>query len=209
MLENRIEATNQSVCSKLKKIVTKASATYNGGMIKQKLTKSIVSSLAIVTLTISGQVLAQELIPAGEAFRISKPLDLKIHLCVDLKENEKAPGNITLPSDYVHTRLQGIDSAPGEITKEGGLRIRYEIGKVTPPGQPRTGGSFTDRAKNLRADQRAWFKTTTINEKTVNMAYTKDSILLVSFPSDGINFSVKAVGEEQLAEALMIILSYP
>ncbi|HEX8735054.1 MAG TPA: hypothetical protein VF721_07025 [Pyrinomonadaceae bacterium] len=40
------------------------------------------------------------------------------------------PGNIKLLADYIHERKQGIDSAIGEISKKGGLVIRYDIGAM-------------------------------------------------------------------------------
>lgn len=118
------------------------------------------------------------------------------------------PGNIQLLPGYTHKALQGIDSRPGVIEKEGGLKIHYDIGAVIPPGQPRFGGSFSDRPKAVPENQRHWYKEQTIAGQPVHIAYTKQNVLMAAFPKGGINFSVKAKTTEDVTDALLIILSY-
>jgi len=43
----------------------------------------------------------------------------------------------------------------------------------------------------------------------VHLAWTKQKRLLASYPKSGINFSVNVKTFEELADALLIILSYP
>ncbi len=86
---------------------------------------------------------------------------------------------------YKHQPLQGIDSIVGEIKKEDGLRIMYEIGGVVKPGAPRFGGSFSDRPKLAPKDQVRWYLEQTVNGQPVHLAHRKDNVLLVSFPKNG------------------------
>jgi hypothetical protein len=122
---------------------------------------------------------------------------------------EKPPGAINLLPDYTHERKQGFDSIPGVISKKGGLEIVYDIGSIPKPGAPRFGGQFSDRAKAVPAAQRLWYKEQIVNGQPVHLAWTKQKRLLASYPKSGINFSVNVKTFEELADALLIILSYP
>ncbi len=125
--------------------------------------------------------------------------------------DEKPPGAINLLPDYTHERKQGFDSIPGVISKgkKGGLQIYYDIGSIPKPGAPRFGGQFSDRAKAVPAAQRLWYKEQIVNGQPVHLAWTKQKRLLASYPKSGINFSVNVKTMEELADALLIILSYP
>ena len=118
-------------------------------------------------------------------------------------------GGMQLLEGYKHVPLQGIDSIVGEIKKEGGLKIVYDIGPVPKPGQPRLGGSFTDRPKNTPAKLRRWYREQTVNNQPVHLAYLKDHTLLVSYPEKGVNFSTAVKTPDEMAEALLMILTYP
>jgi hypothetical protein len=117
-------------------------------------------------------------------------------------------GQIELPAGYKHEQLQGFDSVPGRIVKEGGLRISYEIGGIPKPGAPRLGGQFTDAPKNMPKDRREWYKERTIAKQPVHMALGKDDRLYVAFPLSGINFSVEAKTKAEVDTALAILLTY-
>ncbi|MGD8239572.1 MAG: hypothetical protein PVH68_13515 [Armatimonadota bacterium] len=119
------------------------------------------------------------------------------------------PGGIRLLPGYEHRPLQGIDSIVGEIRKEGGLRISYEIGGLTKPGGITVGGQFSDRPKLTPRDQVRWYLEQTVNKQPAHLAYRKDSYLLVSFPQKGINFRVMIRSADEMAEALLMILTYP
>ena len=81
-------------------------------------------------------------------------------------KNNLPPGGMSLLAGYEHKQLQGIDSVPGEIAKKDGLKINYETGRVTKPGQPRMGGDFNDSAKNMPAKNRKWYKEQVVNGPT-------------------------------------------
>jgi hypothetical protein len=121
---------------------------------------------------------------------------------------EEMPFQMALLSGYQHEPLQGIDSVVGKISKAGGLTIQYEIGRVVKPGQPRLGGDFTDYAERLPPEERQWLKTQQLPAGKVNLAYSKMDVLFASFPETGVNFNVTVKSAEELAEALLLILSY-
>lgn len=125
------------------------------------------------------------------------------------KADDNRLGGMKLLPGYKHQPLQGIDSIVGRIAKEDGLQIMYDIGAVLKPGALRTGGSFSDHPKLTPKDQVRWYKEQTVHGQPVHLAYKKDGYLLVSFPQKGANFSVKVSSDEELAEALLMILTYP
>ncbi|MFQ5809126.1 MAG: hypothetical protein ACE5JM_05860 [Armatimonadota bacterium] len=119
------------------------------------------------------------------------------------------PGGIRLLPGYEHRPLQGFDSIVGEIRKGDGLQISYEIGGLPRPGGPALGGQFSDRPKLTPKDQVRWYREQTVNRQPVHLAYRKDGFLLVSFPQKGINFRVRVRSADEMAEALLMILTYP
>ena len=123
--------------------------------------------------------------------------------------NEAKLGGLRLLPGYSHIPLQGFDSIVGRIEKKDGLRISYEIGAVVKPGEPRFGGSFSDRPKLTPADKIHWYREQKVNGVIAHLAHRKDDILLVSFPEKGMNMSVKVSSSAEMAEALLIILTYP
>ena len=118
-------------------------------------------------------------------------------------------GGMRLLVGYKHQPLQGFDSIVGRIEKEGGLRISYEIGHVPKPGAPRFGGSFSDRPKLTPKDRVRWYREQVVNGQAVHIAYRKDNLLLVSYPTKGMNLSVTVGTADEMAEALLMILTYP
>lgn len=118
-------------------------------------------------------------------------------------------GGIRLLDGYTHQPLQGIDSVVGRISKEGGLQITYEIGSLPRPGGLRLGGQFSDRPKQTPKDQLQWYREQTVNGEPVHLAYTKNDLLMVSYPKRGMNLSVKVTNAEEMADALLMILTIP
>jgi hypothetical protein len=118
------------------------------------------------------------------------------------------PFGIKLLPGYEHEPKQGFDSVVGVISKKEGLTIMYEIGRVAMPGGLALGGDFSDRPKQLRAEQREWYKEQTIGGKQMHVAMAKDKSLFVSFPESGINFSVVTKSSDELVEALLMICTY-
>jgi len=119
-----------------------------------------------------------------------------------------APGGIKLLPGYIHERLQGFDSVVGRLVHKDRLTIQYEIGHVPKPGGPVFGGSFSDYAKRTPEPDRLWYKEQTIGGREIHMALLKTKTLLVSYPASGVNFSTAIKMEEDLAEALLMILSF-
>ncbi|MST00382.1 MAG: hypothetical protein EXS29_03595 [Pedosphaera sp.] len=109
---------------------------------------------------------------------------------------------------YIHTPLQGIDSIVGKISKPDGLRFFYEIGAIPVPGRPLTGGSFSNYAKSVPVADRLWLKEQQVGGQDFHLALTKRDILIVSLPASGINISVSVKTPEEMAEALLTILSF-
>lgn len=121
---------------------------------------------------------------------------------------DPAPGGVQLLPGYKHQTLQGIDSRPGKIFKEGGLEIMYDIGRIPKAGGFRLGGDYSDWAKRVPAKDQRWYREQTINGHPVYLVYTKKQRLTVSFPKGGINFSCEAKTEQDLVDALLMTLSY-
>jgi hypothetical protein len=118
-------------------------------------------------------------------------------------------GGMRLLAGYEHQPLQGFDSIVGKISKKAGLQISYEIGSLPRPGGLRLGGQFSDRPKLTQKDQVRWYLEQSVNGQPVHLAHRKDNVLLVSFPQKGMNFSVTVRSADEMAEALLMILTYP
>ncbi len=118
-------------------------------------------------------------------------------------------GGMRLLEGYKHRALQGIDSTVGQVEKKGGMTIHYEIGRITPPGAPATGGSFSDNAKMTPRKLLRWYREQTVNGQPVHIAYRNDNVLLVSFPRKGMNMNVRVRSIDEMADALTMILTYP
>lgn len=118
------------------------------------------------------------------------------------------PGGMQLLPGYKHLPLQGIDSVIGRIERDDGLQISYEIGHVQAPGEPRLGGSFSDRAKLSPGHETRWYREQTVDGQPVHIAFRKDDVLLVSYPNSGMNLATQIADEGEMAEALLMILTY-
>lgn len=123
--------------------------------------------------------------------------------------DEKTIQGIKLLPGYEHQPLQGIDSVVGKIVKRDGMQIFYEKGHIGLPGQPRLGGQFSDRARLSPKAQQQWYREQVIYGTPVHIAYLKSHVLIVTYPTDGINFSTTAKTSEDLADALLMLLTYP
>ena len=134
-----------------------------------------------------------------------------LHMTVtQITADDARLGSMQLLQGYTHQPMQGIDSLVGTISQPGGLTINDEIGAVIRPGQPRTGGSFSDRPLSLRNSNRIrWYREQTVNGQPVHLAYGTDNCLLVSFPQKGMNLSVRIDNADQMAEALLMLMTYP
>ena len=117
------------------------------------------------------------------------------------------PGAIQLIEGYHHRHLQGIDSRPGRIWKDGGVEISYDIGRMA--------GNY---AANINPADRVWSVRQVVNGRSTEIVKSKDGRVFVSFPADAkkktaenypANFYAKVSSEEDLAVLLAIALTYP
>jgi hypothetical protein len=111
---------------------------------------------------------------------------------------EAAPGALKLLPGYTHQKEQGRDTRVGKIWKKDGPTIRYDIGRLA--------GNY---AASQKKEDCAWQKEQVIQEQAVQLALTKDHTLFVSFPQLKANFSATIKTDEDLAEVLLIVLTYP
>jgi len=134
--------------------------------------------------------------------------------------NPATPGFRELPE-----KLGGISLLPGFTATDGppgyhgevwgrisgpeGMEIQYSIWPVREGKGPRTSGDFVSDAARLAEEQRQWFREQHIGSALVQIALSKQDRLMVSYPDMGVNMSVAVNGPQQLADALLIMLSIP
>ena len=114
--------------------------------------------------------------------------------------DDPPPGSITLLDGFKHQKLQGIDTRVGKIWKDGGITIQYDIGRLA--------GNYAQQQRKYQADQLLWDRQQTWHGQPVELAMTKDRQLYVSFPERHANFYGKVQGEQDLVDALLIVLTY-
>ena len=114
--------------------------------------------------------------------------------------DDPPPGSITLLDGYKHQKLQGIDTRVGKIWKDGGITIQYDIGLLA--------GNYAQQQRKYQADQLLWDKQQTWHGQPVELAMTKDRQLYVSFPERHANFYGKVQEEQDLVDALLMVLTY-
>lgn len=114
--------------------------------------------------------------------------------------DDPPPGSITLLDGFKHQKLQGIDTRVGKIWKENGITIQYDIGRLA--------GNFAQQQRKYQADQLAWDRQQTWHGQPVELAMMKDRQLYVSFPERHANFYGKVQTEEDLVDALLMVLTY-
>ena len=108
------------------------------------------------------------------------------------------PGNIELFDGYTHIRKEGIDSRIGEISQPNGITIHYDIGQMA--------GLF---AGSCRATNDClWYKAQKINGREVWISLTKTGLLAATFPKEYANFWADTKSQEDVADFLVMILTY-
>ncbi len=116
-----------------------------------------------------------------------------------LKKREiPAPGGIKLLSGYVHTPGRGIDSTVGSIKKEGRLDIKYDIGVLA--------GEYVRLCQWNNSC--VWHKEQQLNAGLLKIALRNDGVIFATFPRTMANFYTKVRTEEDIAEFLMMILTF-
>ena len=116
-------------------------------------------------------------------------------------QSDKFPGHIRMLTGYVHRRGQGIDSVVGNITREGGLVIEYDIGRLA--------GVYTDCKTCGWTEGELWRRNQVINGQSVQIVFTKSKRLVISFPTTHANFYATIKSEADLADTLLMVLTYP
>lgn len=112
--------------------------------------------------------------------------------------SEPPPGDIELLYGYSHIRHRSIDSRGGEITKSGGMTINYDIGIMA--------GLFAGRCAPRNECQ--WYKGQKINGREVWLSLTKDGRIFATFPKEYANFYAQTNSPEDIADFLMMVLTY-
>ncbi len=110
-----------------------------------------------------------------------------------------APGNIKLLTGYVHEKLQGVDTLVGKISKPDGLTIQYDIGYFA--------GNHA-AAQEKEKEKILWSKDQLIAGHPVKIVLTKDRTLYITFPDSTANFFAKIRSDEDLADMMLMILTY-
>ncbi len=114
--------------------------------------------------------------------------------------DDPPPGSIKLLDGFKHQTLQGIDTRVGKIWKDGGITIQYDIGRLS--------GNYAEQQRKYQADQLLWTKQQTWHGQPVELSMMKDRQLFVSFPERHANFYGKIPKEEDVVDALLMVLAY-
>ncbi len=114
--------------------------------------------------------------------------------------DDPPPGSIMLLDGYKHQKLQGIDTQVGKIWKDGGITIQYDIGRLA--------GNYAQQQRKYQADQLVWDRQQRWHGQPVELAMMKDRQLFVSFPERHANFYGKVRKEQDLVDALLMVLTY-
>ena len=122
-------------------------------------------------------------------------------------EAKPLPGNLKLQKGFKHEPLQGIDSIVGKVVRADGFTIQYEIGGLPKPGGLRLGGDFSNRAAEMPADQRTWYKEQQTPSGSVHIAMGKDGNLTVSVPAVGCNLHAKPKTPEDTIDVILLAVS--
>lgn len=112
--------------------------------------------------------------------------------------SEMPPGDIELLYGYTHTRRQGIDSRVGDISKPDGMTIRYDIGDMA--------GVNPDRC--AYENNCFWYKRQMINGRNVWLGLSKDGRIFATFPKENANFYAQTKTPEDIADFLIMVLTY-
>jgi hypothetical protein len=110
---------------------------------------------------------------------------------------DPTPGDIKLLPGYKHQKEKGIDTRVGKVWKEGALAFEYDIGRLA-------GNAVKGQSK----DNLLWSKEQIVEGHTVQLALTKDRMLYATFPQSSANFFGKVKTDEDVADMLLMVLTY-
>ena len=100
---------------------------------------------------------------------------------------------------YHHRTGQAIDVVVGTISKEGGLKIDYDMGEMNATQCPPFCGGTSDEL---------WRKRQVINGQTMVCVYTKKKMLVVTFLESHANFYATIKSEDQMADMLLMLVTF-
>lgn len=86
----------------------------------------------------------------------------------------------------------------GRIWREHGLTLTYDIGALA--------GNHAQEHRG--AGKYLWYKEQTFNGSQAQIVLTSDRTLYVTFPQDTANFYGKVETEQDLTDALLIVMTY-
>jgi len=115
-----------------------------------------------------------------------------------LPKPDAPPGNIQLLENYAHVKKRGIDTSVGEISKSGGMTIHYDNGVLAG----RMAGYYCGTGQCL------WYKQQKINGRDVWVGLTKGGTVVATFPEIYVNFYAQTKSQEDIADFLLMILTY-
>ena len=113
------------------------------------------------------------------------------------QSDDGPPGSINTIAGYKHEQGRGEDTDVGKIWKEGGLTINYDIGTLAGP-----------RANPEHQADYSWYKEQPFGGQRARCALTKSGQLLVTFPADSACFYANVETPEDVADMLLIVLTY-
>ncbi|GEM_PF-4877351 len=128
---------------------------------------------------------------------------------------QEAPAHgLRLPPGYQHKPFPvdpGNRERVGWVEKPGGLKILY---RQFPPDfrlpSDVLGDSarFVNMALGTPVRTRLWYRKHTVAGQEVHVTYRRDRMLVVSYPRERMNFFVRVNGPQEMAEAMLLLLSY-
>ncbi len=114
---------------------------------------------------------------------------------------------------YKHKPLPvdpGGSERSGVVEKPGGLKIFYR--RIDPgatlPADTLGPADWFNLARHVPAHVALWYRKHTAAGQEVYVAYRRDRMLVVSYPRNRMNFLVRVKNAEEMAEALLLLLSY-
>lgn len=108
------------------------------------------------------------------------------------------PGNIKLLQGYVHIKKRGIDTSVGEISKPGGLTIQYDNGALAG----RVAGYHCGRGECV------WYKKQRVYGRDLWIGQTSKGTIFATFPEIYVNFYAQTRSPEDIADFLMMVMTY-
>lgn len=114
------------------------------------------------------------------------------------QEPTTPPFSMRLLPGYQHRGGQGFDTTSGRIWKQNGLTIHYDIGRL----------ASNQAQLRKEAGKYLWYKEQVFDGRLTQLVLTPERMLIVTFPETTANFVVTVPTEAELAEAILMVLTY-